>query len=96
MWMRLIAISASLLTLTGAAADEGWRLHGGTPTDPPKLRPACLRDTAATRVRSGVLAIELRARPARCTRETHFDRHENSLSQFRPNHFSTVAHANYN
>jgi quinohemoprotein ethanol dehydrogenase len=33
MWKQFIAISASFLTLTGAAADENWRLPGGTQTD---------------------------------------------------------------
>jgi quinohemoprotein ethanol dehydrogenase len=28
-----IAISATLLALTGAAADENWSLHGGSKTD---------------------------------------------------------------
>ena len=32
MWKQVIAIGASFLTLT-AAADENWRLHGGTQTD---------------------------------------------------------------
>jgi quinohemoprotein ethanol dehydrogenase len=31
MWKQFIAIGASFLTLT--AADESWRLHGGTQTD---------------------------------------------------------------
>ena len=30
---RVGRLSASFLTLTGAAADEDWRLHGGTQTD---------------------------------------------------------------
>jgi quinohemoprotein ethanol dehydrogenase len=33
MWKQFIAIGASFLTLTSAASDESWRLHGGTQTD---------------------------------------------------------------
>ena len=33
MWKQFIAVGASLLTLTSAASDESWRLHGGTQTD---------------------------------------------------------------
>jgi PQQ-like domain len=33
MWKQFVAISASLLTLTGASADENWHLHGATQND---------------------------------------------------------------
>src|SRR5713226_4710129 len=33
MWKQFLVIGASFLALTSAAADESWRLHGGTQTD---------------------------------------------------------------
>jgi quinohemoprotein ethanol dehydrogenase len=33
MWKQLVAVSASLLTLAGASADENWQLPGGTQND---------------------------------------------------------------
>jgi quinohemoprotein ethanol dehydrogenase len=33
MWKQLVAAGASFLILTAAAADESWRLHGGTHTE---------------------------------------------------------------
>src|SRR5260370_15896620 len=33
MWKQYMAIGASFLMVTSAAADESWRLHGGTQTD---------------------------------------------------------------
>jgi glucose dehydrogenase len=33
MWKQLVAVSASLLTLAGASADENWHLQGGTQND---------------------------------------------------------------